>query len=221
MGDAVDLGWKLAATLDGWGGSRLLDSYETERRPVHEQAMDEAVANYATVANQLARPGLEAEGLGGDATRREVGDTILTSKIREMRQLGVVKGYTYTGSPLVVADGTPAPPQSSMAYIPSARPGGVAPHLWLQDGTSLYDHFQPGFSLLVTDDNFHEGIGPLVATASRIGLPLSVIRPNDPRLRARYGAPLALIRPDQHVAWRGQELPADPVSLLNTLTGAA
>ncbi len=219
VGDAVDLGWKLAATLDGWGGGHLLDSYETERRPVHERAMDEAVANYATVANQLARPGLETAGVGGDATRREVGDTILTSKIREMRQLGVVKGYTYAGSPLVVADGTPAPPQSSMAYIPSAHPGCVAPHLWLQDGTSLYDHFPTGFSLLVTDNGVHDGIGPLVAAAERMGLPLSVVQPNDPRLRARYGAPLALIRPDQHVAWRGEAVPADPLALLDTVAG--
>ena len=220
IGDAVDLGWKLAAMLEGWGGRHLLDTYETERRPVHERAMDEAVANYATVANQLARPGLEAEGPGGEATRREVGETILTTKIREMRQLGVVKGYTYAGSPIVVDDGTVAPPPSSMAYTPSAHPGCVAPHLWLQDGSSLYDHFGAGFSLLVMGDGIHDGIEALAATASRIGLPLSVVRPNDPRLRVRYASPLALIRPDQHVAWRGEELPADPLALLNTVAGA-
>ena len=61
---------KLAAALQGWAGDALLGSYEAERRPVHEWAVAEAVANYATVGNQLARPGIEAPGFLGDATRR-------------------------------------------------------------------------------------------------------------------------------------------------------
>ena len=95
IGDAVDLGWKLAAVLAGWGGANLLDTYETERRPVHDWAMSESVANYATVGNQLARPGIEDEGPLGEATRREVGEAIQMQKTREMRSLGVVKGYSY------------------------------------------------------------------------------------------------------------------------------
>src|SRR5574342_590611 len=34
VGDAIDLSWKLAATLGGWGGPKLLKSYEIERRQV-------------------------------------------------------------------------------------------------------------------------------------------------------------------------------------------
>ncbi len=91
VGDAVDVGWKLAAVLEGWGGAALLDTYEEERRPVHEWAISEAVANYAAVGNQLARPGLEEDGVLGEATRREVSETILAQKAREIRSLGVVK----------------------------------------------------------------------------------------------------------------------------------
>jgi len=217
IGDAVDLGWKLAAVLQGWGGPGLLASYEAERRPVHDWAMAEASANYATVSNQLVRPGLEDAGPLGDATRREVSYTIAVSKIREIRSLGTVKGYTYSGSPIVVADGTEAPLRQGMVYEPSAHPGCVAPHLWLLDGSSLYDHFGPGFTLLAMA---HCDTNSLREAAQKRGIPLTIATLDDPRLLPRYQAPLALIRPDQHVAWRGAELPRDLGALLDRVTGA-
>ena len=220
IGDAVDLGWKIAATLEGWGGPNLLKTYEEERRPVHDWAISEAVANYATVGNQLARPGIEAAGPLGDATRREVSETILASKIREMRSLGIVKGYSYGGSSIVVADGSPEPLRQSMVYEPSAHPGCVAPHLWLEDGSSLYDHFTDGFSLLVTDDAGDE-VDAFRAAARRMRIPLNVVRPDDPRVRSRYQASLALIRPDQHVAWRGSGRDHDAASVLQAAVGGA
>jgi 2-polyprenyl-6-methoxyphenol hydroxylase-like FAD-dependent oxidoreductase len=220
VGDAVDLGWKLAAVLEGWGGDGLLDTYEEERRPVHEWAVSEAVANYAMVGNQLARPGLEAEGFLGEATRREVGETIVTQKVREMRSLGVVKGYRYSGSPIIVPDGSAAPVQQSMIYEPSAHPGCIAPHLWLADGSSLYDHFGAGFTLLVTEEGHGDTADALRAAAAQVHVPLTVVRPGDARLRGRYQAPLALVRPDQHVAWRGFALPENPAALLDVVRGS-
>ena len=220
VGDAVDLGWKLAAVLEGWGGAALLDTYEEERRPVHEWAISEAVANYATVGNQLARSGLEDEGTLGEATRREVSETILAQKAREIRSLGVVKGYNYSPSSIVLQDGSPRPPQSSMVYEPSAHPGCVAPHLWLADGRSLYDHFHTGFNLLVTEEGHDATIAAFERAAEAIAMPLKVIRPNDARLRSRYQAPLALIRPDQHVAWRCLQAPDEPAALLDVVRGA-
>ena len=220
VGDAVDLGWKLAAVLEGWGGAGLLDTYEEERRPVHEWAISEAVANYAAVGNQLARPGLEDDGLLGEATRREVSETILAQKAREIRSLGVVKGYNYSSSSIVLQDGSPRPHQSSMVYEPSAHPGCVAPHLWLADGSSLYDHFQNGFNLLVMEDGHDATISELKRAATAIAMPLKVIQPRAPRLRARYQAPLVLIRPDQHVAWRCVKAQTDPSFLLDIVRGA-
>jgi hypothetical protein len=175
VGDAVDLGWKIAATLEGWGGPDLLDTYEEERRPVHEWAISEAVANYATIGNQLARPGLEDEGFLGDATRGEVSETILTRKSRELRSLGVVKGYSYADSSIVVQDGSVAPRQASMAYQPPAHPGCVAPHLWLADGSPLYDHFNSGFSLLVAEPGHEDAIEAFEAAAARVGMPLRLL----------------------------------------------
>ncbi len=220
IGDAVDLGWKLAATLQGWGGPGLLATYQQERRPVHEWTIAEAVANYALVGNQLVRPAIEAPGPVGEATRCEVAEIIKATKVREFKTLGIVLGYRYAGSPIVVDDGSAAPVSESTLYIPSAHPGCLAPHLWLQDGSSLYDHFGPGFSLLVTEDGHEAAATSFAAAAGRVGMPLTVVRPGDVRLRARYDASLVLVRPDQHVAWRGNEAPAAVAALLDVVRGA-
>lgn len=220
VGDAVDLGWKLAAVLQGWGGPELLASYEAERRKVHERTIAEAVINYGVVSNQLVRPGLEDEGPLGEATRNEVGEMIEATKLREFRTLGIVLGSRYEDSPVIVPDGSEPPPDHFMLYVPSAHPGCLAPHLWLVDGSSLYDHFGQGFTLLVTEQGADE-TQDFVAAARQHGIPLTVLVPGDRRLRARYAARFALIRPDQHVAWRGDVLPADTAELLARVTGAA
>lgn len=218
IGDAVDLGWKLAAVLQGWGGSELLASYAAERRKVHERTIAEAVINYGAVGNQLVRPGLEQPGPLGEATRREVGEIIEATKLREFRTLGIVLGSRYEDSPIIVPDGSEPPVEHFMLYVPSAHPGCLAPHLWLADGSSLYDHFGQGFTLLATSGDGADA-APLTAAATRLGLPLKLLLPGDQRLPTRYGARFALIRPDQHVAWRGDALPVDCEALLALVTG--
>jgi FAD binding domain len=209
IGDAVDLGWKIAAMLQGWGGVALLDSYERERRPVHEYVMDEAVANHALLPKQMWREGLEDATPAGAELRAEVGAQIKAAKIREFSTLGVVKGYHYSGSPLVVDDGSAPPPRDFKRYVPSAHPGCLAPHAWLDDGNSLYDRFGKRFTLLSTNGE-----------APRLG-GVETIAPRAPGLHELYGAKYALIRPDQHVAWRGNALPADPAALLKRISGFA
>ena len=218
IGDAVDLGWKLAATLQGWGGPNLLASYQTERRPVHQRVINEAMTNYATVGNQLVRPALEATGPEGDAVREQVGAQIRATKRREFDTLGVVLGYRYADSPIIVSDGTVAPPEDTMRYVPSAVPGCLAPHRWLRDDSSLYDHFGAGYTLLVTQGDAAQADAFAAAAADR-GVPLTVIVPGDERLATLYEARFAVIRPDQHVAWRGAHLPEDPQPLLDRITG--
>ena len=96
------------------------------------------------------QPGLEDPGPIGEATRREVGEIIRATKVREFKTLGHVLGVRYD-SPLIVADGSAPPERHFSLYIPSACPGCLAPHLWLEDGRSLYDLFGQGFTLLATD----------------------------------------------------------------------
>lgn len=107
-----------------------------------------------------------------------------------------------------------------MLYVPSAHPGCLAPHLWLADGSSLYDHFGSGFTLLVTEGDASMA-DKLVNAAAKGNVPLKVLVPADARLRQRYEARYALIRPDQHVAWRGDDIPADCEELIAHVTGAS
>ena len=220
IGDAVDLGWKIGARLTGWGGGELLASYELERRPVHERTIAEAVHNFGLTGNQLVRPGLEEPGLVGEATRRELADIIEATKMREFKTLGIVLGMRYESSPIVVADGSEPPPDHFMLYVPSAHPGCLAPHLWLSDGSSLYDHFGEGFTLVITEGD-PSATRRLVEAAAKHKTPLKMLALADARLRDRYGARFVLIRPDQHVAWRGNSFPADCDSLIACVTGSS
>jgi 2-polyprenyl-6-methoxyphenol hydroxylase-like FAD-dependent oxidoreductase len=221
VADGVDLGWKIAAVLQGWGGPALLDSYEPERKPVHNFVMDEAVANHGLLSHQLWQPGLEDDSDAGARLRREVRTRIEAAKIREFTTLGVVLGYRYDDSPVIAKDGTPALAHDFLNYVPSARPGCLAPHAWLHDGTSLYDHFGPGFTLLVTGKADAAEIERIRADARAVDLPLTVLRPSEAGVEALYQARYALIRPDQHVAWRGQAWPERATTLLRKVTGRA
>ncbi|MBN8849722.1 MULTISPECIES: FAD-dependent monooxygenase [unclassified Sphingomonas] len=201
VGDGIDLGWKIAATLQGWGGPALIDSYEAERRPVHRKVIDEAMANYAIYVAPPP-PGIEEATAEGDAIRARVGAGVQASKAREFATLGTVLGLCYE-SPLIAREDGPVPEHDSQVYTPSARPGCLAPHAWLPDGRSLYDLFGQGFSLVVATDADAAEIDKAVAEARALGVPLAVVRPDGVDIAALYEARLALVRPDQHVAWRG------------------
>jgi hypothetical protein len=220
IADGVDLGWKLAAVLQGWGGAKLLDSYERERRPVHRYVMDEAVANHAVLGNRLWREGMEEATARGARLRQEIGAHIQAVKSREFNTLGVVLGYRYDESPVIVGDGSEAPAPDFLNYRPSARPGCLAPHLWLHDGSSLYDHFGHGFTLLVSDASNVAEIDRARHAAQTADVPLHILRPSGGQAVADlYQARYALIRPDQHVAWRGNDWPANAGNLLLQVTG--
>ncbi|HSV84831.1 MAG TPA: FAD-dependent monooxygenase [Ramlibacter sp.] len=219
VADGVDLGWKLAAVLQGWGGGALLDSYEVERRPVHEWVMAEAEKNHSILSNQLAAAGLEDEGEEGDRLRREIGARIQATKMREFVTLGVVLGYRYEASPVIVPDGTPAPALDFINYVPSSRPGSLAPHAWLHDGSSLYDRFGRGFTLLAGTDADVADLEAARAQAAACGLPLEILQPQEGGVANLYPSRYTLVRPDQHVAWRADAWPAEGEALLRRLSG--
>jgi 2-polyprenyl-6-methoxyphenol hydroxylase-like FAD-dependent oxidoreductase len=216
IADAADLGWKLAAVLQGWGAKALLDSYETERRPIHDYVMGESEANHTLAPNQLARDGIEEDSAKGEAIRKEVAELIWKTKQREFFSLGVVLGYRYVASPIIVDDVPALPWTRSIDYIPSAAPGCLAPHQWLEDGSSLYDHFGPGFTMLVLDSRDGNEAAQAQRQAERLGTPFNIFTVSNKAVADLYETPLALIRPDQHVAWRGKTVPGD---LLARVTG--
>jgi 2-polyprenyl-6-methoxyphenol hydroxylase-like FAD-dependent oxidoreductase len=202
VADAVDLGWKIAATLQGWGGPALLASYELERRPVHRAVIDEAVANHALV---VAPPpaALEDDSAEGAAIRASLGAAIQATKGREFHTLGTVLGLGYEQSPIIEHERGAAPPHESGVYTPTARPGYLAPHAWLSDGRSLYDAFGAGFSLVVSADAREPEIANAVDEARMLHVPLAIVRPVGVPVAELYQASMTLVRPDQHVAWRG------------------
>jgi hypothetical protein len=219
IADAADLGWKLAATLQGWGGRRLLETYEIERKPLHQRVVREAVENYELTGDRLARDGIEQPGPEGERVREEVGKLILKGKLHEFRSLGVVLGGCYQDSPAIIPDGTKPPREQVAEYEPSASPGCLAPHFWMEDGASLYDRFGAGFTLLAGQNAPFEEISRLERAASERGVPLTVLAPADARFSALYQRRFALVRPDQHVAWRGDGLPRDCLDLIDRVRG--
>ena len=133
------------------------------------------------------------------------------------KSLGVTLGYRYEQSPVIVYDGTAPTPYETANYVPTARPGHRAPHYSMPDGAALYDRFGSGFTLLALDES---AVSAIEKAACDRGVPLTVLRCSDPRLRDLYEAGLVLIRPDQHVAWRSDRLPAEPAALMDTICGA-
>jgi hypothetical protein len=218
IGDAVDIGWKLAAVLAGWGGPKLLESYEAERRPLAARVIDEATRNYGAVSNAFVRSELSASTPQGEAARRAIEPEILRAKMPEFRSAGLVCGYSYDDSPVIVSDGTPARAESVVEFVPSARPGSRAPHRWLADGSSLYDRFGAWFTLLTDSAHANDAV-TFVEAAERRGVPVTALLLDDARLSELYAAAFTLIRPDQNVAWRADALPANLDMLLDTVRG--
>lgn len=139
IGDAADLGWKLAGTLNGWAGPDLLASYSAERVPVVRWIRDLTEESTRHVGMSWTVPGMEADTAEGKRIRAEVGRRMAADKEKELVSLGAQFGAAYYGSPVVVPDGTEPPPATFGEFVPSASPGARAPHLWLADDRSLYD----------------------------------------------------------------------------------
>jgi 2-polyprenyl-6-methoxyphenol hydroxylase-like FAD-dependent oxidoreductase len=216
VGDAVNLGWKLAAVLQGWAPESLLDSYEPERRPVALRTIDAAGSQEAFLAPSFAAADLDADTPAGQALRADVARA-LQVKDPEFHSLGLVLGYDYPDSPVVVPDDGPRPAYAVPRYTPSSHPGARLPHAWLPDGTSIYDLLADGFTLIRLAPA--ADAVPFLDAAARAGVPVRLLDlVHLPKLRARYGADLLLVRPDQHVAWRGTA-GADVDAVLAVVTG--
>ena len=192
VGDAVNLGWKLAAVLRGQAPEPLLDTYESERRPVAARTIAIAADNTKVLATELASPGLRAGGEQFEPARAAAAEVVQRTKRVEFHCLGLVLGYGYgTGAAAQTSDGTD--------YRPVAAAGNRLPHHWLGPGDSLYDHLGAGFAVLGAS----EDVAALLAAAAERGLPVRAVGPDVVDPAARFGAEVVLVRPDQHVAWLG------------------
>jgi 2-polyprenyl-6-methoxyphenol hydroxylase-like FAD-dependent oxidoreductase len=199
--DAVNLGWKLAATIRGKAGPGLLASYEAERQPNANRNTGYARQFADSLGLYVPAAEIEDDTLQGAEARRIAGDYLGAHGKAEFDIPGITFGARYYSSPIIAADGTEPPADAANLYIPSACPGGRAPHLWFSADESLYDRFGFEWTLL----RFSKGADGrrIVAAAAEAGLDLKVVDLNLDEARDLYQADLVLIRPDQIVAWRG------------------
>jgi len=217
--DAVDLSWKLEAALKGWGGPHLLQSYEIERRPIGIRNITEAGGNLRRMVSPKPDPVAFEDSEAGRLARTRFGRTYAATMRREWFTTGIHLGLRYEHSPIVVADGTPEPPDDPAIYAPTSRPGHRAPHVWIAaDGRSTLDLFGTGFVLMCLGDAPPDP-APLLAAAAQRGVPMTTFASRQPDLVYAYEQPLVLVRPDGHVAWRGNRLPIDLADLLMTVCG--
>lgn len=220
IGDAIDLSWKLAATLQGWGGPWLLESYDVERRAVGARNVEGS--RYA-VKGQLTwraavRPCIGDDTPEGRGVKAAVTRLASVEQRKTHEQVGTELGYRYESSPIVCSEEDVPPPDLPEVYIPTSRPGARLPHMWMPDGRAVHDLVGPGYCLLRVGPRA-EGAEALVAAFGDLGTPLQVLDLPDESLREIYRADLLLLRPDLHVCWRGAHVPADAAGLASVATG--
>ena len=204
--DVANLGWKLAAVLQGHGGEALLESFEAERRPIGIRNVNIARGFADSVGNVDVSTAISDDTAEAEAERARLKAHYENHAEFEFVIPGAFLGLRYEESPVIIYDGTEAPPDHPNDYTPNAVPGSRAPHLWLSDA-ALFDRLGPGFTLL-RFGGVREDLGEGIAT----------IDIDDAAARELYGADYVLVRPDQHVAWRGNEI-GDAVALADTVWG--
>ncbi|MBI4934420.1 MAG: FAD-dependent monooxygenase [Actinobacteria bacterium] len=214
VADAHNLVWKILAVDDGWASRSLLDSYETERRPIAEINCHQSLTNafkMVTLADALGlHPGATGADLAAtleDPSRSDAIDAAVLEQATHFDMLGLQLGYTY---------GAPGPEDPSV-FAPTGAVGSRLPHGWLGDGRSTLDLVERTGMTLISCGSHDEWAGALAGGEVpvrhvRLGsdVPVDDVWTRTCRL-SPDGA--LLVRPDQHIVWRG-DLPADPAAAL-------
>jgi 2-polyprenyl-6-methoxyphenol hydroxylase-like FAD-dependent oxidoreductase len=217
VGDAVDLSWKLAATLAGWGGPNLLKSYEIERRQIGERNV--GASRYATRGRRkwraMWRPDIR-EATGAE-TRNKLAAVADIEQRKSNEMIGAELGYRYVDSPIIC--NVPGGPEHLFReYQPTTWPGARLPHVWLADGTPMQDRILDGYTILKLGGAKADPRGLQNALRDH-GAPVTVIEVDDARAREIYECDLVLVRPDLHIVWRGNAAPEDPARIAAIATG--
>jgi 2-polyprenyl-6-methoxyphenol hydroxylase-like FAD-dependent oxidoreductase len=207
VGDAIDLGWKLAGTLQGWGGPRLLESYEIERRQIGDRNV--GASRYANLGRRkwrsLWRPDIWEDTPAGKVTRDTLARVADLEQRKSNEMIGAELGYRYVNSP-IICDIPGGPEHLFRTYEPTTWPGARIPHVWLDDGTAMQDCIPTdGFTIL----KFGSGAidtAPLESAIRARSAPIYTLEVRDQIARDVYGYDAVLLRPDLHIVWRGNAI---------------
>jgi hypothetical protein len=221
VGDAIDLSWKLAGPLQGWGGPNLLASYETERRQIGIRNVEASrqASRGRRAWRAMWRPEMRDRTPAGEAARAALARVADVEQRKSNEMIGAELGYRYRGSPIVCEEPGEAPPDDFMDYVPTTWPGARLPHVWLDDGVAIQDAIPDGYVLLRLGRSQADA-APLERAFASCGAPFSVLDVAGERPREVYGHDLLLLRPDMHIVWRGNSL-TDPLRLAQIATGHA
>ena len=205
VADAHNLVWKLLAVDDGLADASLLDSYETERRPIAEVNCQQSLTNafkMVLLAQALQlQPGSTAADLDAvldDPANRDAIAAAVQEQATHFDMLGLQIGYTY---PPHITDPS--------RFEPSGEVGARLPHAWLSEGRSTLDLVHPTQLTLITCGAHGEW-----AAAIDSSVPVHHVTLDDEPItewRAVCGLRVdgaLLVRPDQHIAWHSRDLPA-------------
>lgn len=237
--DAHNLVWKLRAVRDGRAGDALLDTYQTERKPVAHVNAEQSFVNATKLVEVVEAAGLSGERALDDArvaalrapgTERERLAAAVANQQDHFDMLALQLGFAYEEG-AVATDGTPRPQGANPVrdFVPSTRPGARFPHVWLTRGGGRLSSLD-----LLAHDRFTlvTGAGGAAwrAAVSELGEPwLAAIeiggaaRPADgtwDEVRGIGDDGAILVRPDGHVAWRSAALAPDPAASLRQVLAA-
>jgi 2-polyprenyl-6-methoxyphenol hydroxylase-like FAD-dependent oxidoreductase len=219
VGDATDLSWKLAATVNGWGGPNLLKSYEVERRQIGDRNV--GASRYATIGRRkwrsMWRPNIRDNSPAGAETRKNLSAVAGVEQRKSNEMIGAELGYRYVDSP-VICNVPGGPEHLFREYHATTWPGARLPHVWLDDGTPMQDHIPDGYTILKLAGSKADVRGLESAIRAR-GAPVTVLDVPDRIARDVYGYDLILVRPDMHVVWRGNTPPEDAAEVAAVATG--
>lgn len=208
--DAVNLGWKLTAVLRGWAPSALLDSYTAERRPITVETSQAIVDGIEADRVFLERYSPQSDRGAFEQAwgARTAGETAPASYEPH-----------YEGSPIVWG---PAGSVCSVRgqHAVEARAGHHLSPAELSSGRNVFEELGRDYALIALAQD-RAPVAAVQEAARAVRIPLRVVADTFEDGRAGYGSRYILVRPDQHVAWAGDQVPANPAELLRRAAGQA
>ena len=219
IADAANLAWLLAAHLSGWAPAGILDAHEAERLPITEQVSVFAMNHALSLSRQRSEvpDNIDADDAAGAQARIVLGKQAYDLNVQQYCCGGLNFGYYYDKSPIIAYDEATPPAYGMADFTPSTVPGCRVPHIWLNDGRSLYDALGPDYTLLRFDTAID--VSDLMSEAARARVPIELLDVTPSEDGGVYDRSLVLARPDQHVAWRGNQAPENSRQLVALISG--